>query len=354
MKKSKLLLFSLLALSVVLAAAFGAYRWHRNQQKYIVIRVAQCGPSLYKIPHYIAREKGLYRQQNIKIKELFFNSDREALAALSDGKADVAMVRPAGLIIKKASDLKEGPDLAAFASLGRGATYHLISAENKPLDNITSVRGKIIISGAPDSEETVFMEQLLRDKGLKPYEDLTLITNIPEDLRIGALKAGAGNYLLVEDSRLPDALTRELFRAASFQAGFPAFVCAARKDYDKERPGALQSFTNALYMAQIWAGYHSPGETATSLSKAGEIAGPSLPGLVENCYRNKNLAASPVLEKKEMESLIKILDRSREIPMPVKAEELINNDFANAAVGTVNYIPEDKQEKKGLRKLKFW
>lgn len=355
MKKSKLLLISLVALSILIGAgSFWVYRWSRNEEKLSLIRVAQSDPSLYKIPHYIAREKSLYRQQNIKIKEIYFDSDREALAALENGRADVAIVHPASLIMKRSSDLQEGPGIMAFASLDRGATYHLVAVENKPHENISPVKGKIIISGPPDSEETVFMEQELRDKGLKPYEDLTIITNIPEDLRIGALKAGAGNYLLIDDEHLPDSLSRNLFRVLSLKAGFPSFVCAAEKEYMQQHPAALQGFTNALYMAQIWAGYHTPGETASSLSKTREVESPSLPGLVESCYRNKNLAASPVLEKKDMDSLIKMLDRSREIPMPVKAEELINNDFAGAALCTVQYIPEDKQPKSGLRKLKFW
>lgn len=355
MKRSVLLLISLAALSIIIGAgSFFVYRWSRNDERYTVIRIAQCGPSLYKIPHYIAREKALYRKQNIKIKEITLKSDREALALLENGQADIALVSPASLIMKRASNLKEGPEAVAFASLDRGATYHLVSMENKPLGDINSLKDKIIITGPPDSEETVFIEQALRDKGLKPYEDMTLITNIPEDIKIGALKSGTGNYLLIDDKNLPEALSRGLFRVKSLKAGFPAFVCVAVKDFIKQNPEALQGFTNALYMAQIWAGYHTPGETAAALNKTREVEGSSLPGLVESCYRNESLAASPVLEKKDMEALIKMLDRSREIPMPVKASELISSDFASTALSTVKYVPEDKQERTGLKRLKFW
>ena len=355
MKRSVLLLVSLAALSVIIGAgSFFVYRWSQQDKSYTVIRIAQCGPSLYKIPHYLAREKSLYREQNLKIREITFNSDREALDALEKGMADIALVTPASLIIKSASNLKEGPEAAAFASLDRGATYHLVATENKPLGDFNSLKNKTIITGPPDSEETVFIEQALRDKGLKPYEDMTLITSIPEDVRIGALKSGTGNYLLIEDKNLPEALARGLFRVKSLKAGFPAFVCVALKDFIKQNPGALQGFTNALYMAQIWAGYHTPGETAAALDKTSEVEGPSLPGLVESCYRNESLAASPALEKKDMEALIKMLDRSREIPMPVKASELISGDFASTALITVKYVPKDKQERTGLRRLKFW
>ena len=206
MKRSSLLLIFLASLSLIIGAgSFFVYRWSQHDKSYTVIRIAQCGPSLYKIPHYIAREKSLYREQNIKIRELTFDSDREALDALENGKADIALVSPASLIIKSASNLKEEPLAAAFATLDRGATYHLVSTKNNPLGDFSSLKNKTIITAPPESEETVFIEQALREKGLKPYEDMTLITSIPEDVRIGALKSGTGNYLLVEDkiSRKP-------------------------------------------------------------------------------------------------------------------------------------------------------
>lgn len=355
MGRSKQLILALSLCIIIGALSFYGYRWYSERDKdFKVVRLAQCDPSAYKIPYYIAREKSLYSKQKIKIKEIKTGSDRESLDALETGKADMAVVRPASLIIKKSSDLSEGPDAVAFASLDRGATYHLVARENNPVGDIGGLKNKIIISGPPDSEETVFIEQVLRDKGLKPYEDLTLITNIPDDLKIGAIKSGTGHYLLIEDKYLPGAISRGLFRVKSLKADFPSFVCIAEKSYISQNPGTVQSFTNALFMAQIWAGHHTPGETAQALAKTREVEGPTLPALVENCYSNENLGQSPVIEKKSMENLIKMLDRSREIPMPVKADDLIDNNFARTALSTVKYIPEDKQERKGLRRLKFW
>lgn len=349
----------LLIASILLAAtgsgSLYAYRWVRDVwKKYETVRLADGRPAVHKLPHYLAAAKSLYAEQNVKVKPVECPGDREALAALDSGQADVAIVRPSSLIFKKTSYLKEGVGPVAFASLDKGTTYHLVAREDKPLADIQSLKNKIVITGPQDSMETVFFENILRDAGITPYEAVTIITNIPDEIKMGAFKAGTGHFLLLEEKDLPSALSRGFFPVKAFKAEFPSFVCVTTREFMSDHPEALQRFTNALYMAQTWLRYHTAAETAAAVGSLRGIDRDSLPALVESYYKNGNLTDSPVPRGEKVDIVAKMLDRAREIPMPVKSGDLVTDQFAQVSVKTVTYIPEDKQEKKGLQRLKFW
>lgn len=349
----------LLIVAILLAAAGSgasyAYRWFVEAgKKYETVRIAEGLPAVQKLPHYLAAVKSLYTEQNVKIRPVDCSGDREALAALESGKADVALVGPSSLIFKKTSELKEGTGPVAFASLDRGTSYHLVAREDKPLADVQSLKNKTVISGPQDSMDTVFFENILRDAGISPYEAVTIITNIPDEIKMGALKAGTGHYLLLEEKDLPAALARGFFLAKSFKAEFPSFVCVANREFLRDHPEAIQRFTNALYMAQTWMRYHTAAEAAAAAGNIRGLDKGTLPSLVERYYKNVGLPDSPLPRGDKVDTVAKMLDRAREIPMPVKSGDLVTDQFAQISVKTVSYVPEDKQEKKGLQKLKFW
>jgi NitT/TauT family transport system substrate-binding protein len=353
-KQKKIVIVLLILLIGIGAGSFYAYRLFSGAgKKYPSVRLAQCKPSVYKLPHYLAIEKSFYKNQKIKIKTVNCKEDREALAALESGKADVALVSPFSLILTSASGLRKDTGPVAFASLDAGATFYLVSAEDKPLEDIQSLKKKVIIAGSPDSYETILTEHILRTGGLSPYDTTAIITNIPGEIRLGALKAGIGHYLLLKDEDMPAAAARGFYRTKSFKTDFPSHVCVTTREFMALHPDALQRFTNALYMAQIWIKYHTAAETAAALKNTHGIDKNIFPALVESCYINGGFCESPAVQEKNMDTAIQMLEKSREIPMPVSSRELVDGEIAQNAVKTVKYIPEDKQEG-GLQRLKFW
>ncbi|MFZ5647957.1 MAG: ABC transporter substrate-binding protein [Bacillota bacterium] len=355
MKRYRLPVVALVAaLLVIGAASLHFYRMGEGQKKIDTVRLADGQNSIYKLPHYLAADKNFYGLHNIRIKAVECRDDRMALAALENGEADIALVSPHYLVLRKSSSLKTGATHVAFAALDRGTAYHLVSRDNVPLDDVKSIKGKTVIAGPPNSDETVFLEYLIKTAGLKPYESVTIITNIPADIRSGTLKAGTGHYQLVEDKDLTAALTKGLYKVKTFKTDFPAFVCVTTAEYAKSHPETLQAFTNGLYTAQLWMKSHTAGETAAALKNNRGLGQNSLPGLVETYYSNGHLRESPVLQGKDLEIVVQLLEQSKELPMPVNTGEMINNDFSKAALNAIKAPPEEKQERPIIQRLKFW
>lgn len=346
---------ALIALTLVTGAAY--FHFHPpgvGGKKIETVRLAEGQPSIYKLPHYLAGDKNFYGAYNIQLKTIDCRNDIQALSLLEKGEADIALVSPHHLVLRRSSTLKAGPAPVAFAALDRSTAYHLVSRDNVPLEEVKSLKGRTVIAGPPNSDETVFLEYVLKNAGLKPYESVTIITNMPADIRPGALKSGTGHYLLVGDEDLTATLTKGLFKVKSLQAEFPAFVCVTTGEFAKSRPETLQAFTNGLYTAQLWMKGHTAGETAAALKNNRGLGQKSLPGMVDAYYSNGRLRESPVLQGKDLEIVVQLLEQSRELPMPVNTGEMVINDFSRAALNTIKSLPEEKKERTGLQRLKFW
>ena len=353
-KKTYKLIAAVILIAIIALGSFYMYRFFvQKSKKYIPVRVAESQSDICKLAYYLAIKESLYQEQKLWIKQVACPDDREALAAIETGKADIALVRSSSLIIKRSSDLKEGSGPVAFASLDRGTSYYLVAREEKPLVDIQSLKEKTVITGPQDSMETIFLEESLRNAGISPYESVTLITNIPEEIKFGALKAGTGHYLLLEEKELSPALARGGFKVMTLKTKFPTFVCVATEEFIKNHPETLQRFTNALYMAQTWLKHKTPAETAAALKSIPETDKDSLLSLVNRAYQSKSLSDTPFIEDKNMDLAIKTIDHSRELPMPLEGSELVNNQFAEKSVKTVKYIPKD-HKKPFWEKLKFW
>ncbi|MHB8157484.1 MAG: substrate-binding domain-containing protein, partial [Desulfocucumaceae bacterium] len=130
MSKSKMILLLAVAGIIIGAGSFFGYRSITGDKELKKIRLADSQPSAYKLAHYIARENYFYRSNKVKIIPVNCIDDKEALAALEKGEADVALVSPPSLILKKASDLSEAPGPYAFASMDRGSIYHFVARKN--------------------------------------------------------------------------------------------------------------------------------------------------------------------------------------------------------------------------------
>lgn len=355
MGKSRLFFFVLLILAAAVATgAFCLYRHLTGGTEFVTVRVAGGQPSVSKLPYYLAVKKQFFKEQRIRIKNVDCQDDREALTALESGKADVALVKPSSLVFRKAAGLNEDAGPVALASLDRGTRYHLVGREDKALVDIKSLKNKVVLAGSPNSDETVFLEHILRQEGLSPYESVTIITNIPGEIKMGVFKSGTGHYMLLEEKDLAAALAGGFYTARSFKTEYPSHICVTGSRSIKEQTAALQGFTNGLYMAMIWLKYHNAGETAAAIRSIPGSDPKTTARLIEGYYKNQSLPDTPLLPPKNLETMIKMLEKAREIPMPVNSIQLICDKYALNSINTVQYIPEDKQEKKGWQRLKFW
>jgi NitT/TauT family transport system substrate-binding protein len=104
--------------------------------------------------------------------------------------------------------------------------------------------------------------------------------------------------------------------------------------YISANPEVIQSFTNALYRAQVWVAENSPAEIA-------RVIRPWFPDaeirILESAIaRYKEIdafSATPNMTLDSFDRLQRVMESAGELTQRAPFERLVNNSFAYAAVG---------------------
>ncbi|SHE87025.1 NitT/TauT family transport system substrate-binding protein [Desulfofundulus australicus DSM 11792] len=354
--RPRLLLLLLLVLSLALAAGVVlVQKLGQPQPETTVIRLVEGPPSVYHLPHYLALALGFYKEQGLEVRLESMSTEQTLLPALARERADVALV---GLEQAIYSRLEGSPgDLVAFAAVTQRDSHFLLARQAKEPFTWTSLKDKAVIAGWPESRETVLLEGLLRKNGLAPYREVTLYTNIPATLRIGAFSAGSGDFILLPEpqaSMVENAGSGRVVASLGKETGpLPAAVYVARAGFIRNNPVTLQRFTNALYKAQLWLAHQSSQEAARLVKPYFKDVDESVLLQAIERYRKQNTwAAGPVIAPERFNYLLDLLDQAREIPRKIPPEQMVNNRFARTALEMVEYVPE-KEKPRWLERLKL-
>ncbi len=344
--RPRLLLVLLLILSLILAAgSLIIKRLSQPQPETRTIRLMEGPRSVYHLPQYVALALGFFKEQGLEVRLENTATEQTLLTALVNGRADIALVGLEQAIYSRAEGIA---DAVAFAALTRRDSHFLLAREAITPFEWASLKEKTVIAGRPESIETVLLEGFLRQNNIAPYREVTLYTNIPASLRIGAFSAGAGDFIVLPEPQASIVEDRGLGRVVvslGKEAGpLPAAVYVAGTEFIRQNPVALQRFTNAIYKAQLWLAHNGTREAAA-------VVTPYLRDMDENLlmraierYRSQETwAASPVIPYQRYNYLMDLLDKSREVPRNIPPEQMVNNQFAQKAVETVEYVPEKKK-----------
>ena len=334
MKKSYIAMTLAVILAVIMALPLGC----GESGELTKVRLNEVTHSVFYAPLYVAMEMGFFTEEGIELEYSTGQGADKVMTALLSGQADIAFAGPEATIYV----YKEGQDDYAvnFAQLTQCDGSFLVAREPDPDFTWEKVRGKSIIGGRPGGIPLMTLEYVLKNKGLMPGEDVEVLTHIQFALMAGAFTGGEGDYVTLFE---PVAATLEKegsgFVVASIgqESGrVPYTVFSARKSYMEKNPEIIQSFTNAIYRAQLWVQEHSPEEIA-------EVIAPSFPEveldiLTAVAARYKEIDAwahSPVFTEESFARLQDIMELAGELEQRAPYEKLVTNAFAEEAIQTI-------------------
>jgi NitT/TauT family transport system substrate-binding protein len=334
MKKSYIAMTLAVILAVIMALPLGC----GESGELTKVRLNEVTHSVFYAPLYVAMEMGFFTEEGIELEYSTGQGADKVMTALLSGQADIAFAGPEATIYV----YNEGQDDYAvnFAQLTQCDGSFLVAREPDPDFTWEKVRGKSIIGGRPGGIPLMTLEYVLKNKGLMPGEDVEVLTHIQFALMAGAFTGGEGDYVTLFE---PVAATLEKegsgFVVASIgqESGrVPYTVFSARKSYMEKNPEIIQSFTNAIYRAQLWVQEHSPEEIA-------EVIAPSFPEveldiLTAVAARYKEIDAwahSPVFTEESFARLQDIMELAGELEQRAPYEKLVTNAFAEEAIQTI-------------------
>ena len=257
-----LLCFSLLLSCLCLTAC-------RSQKKeaengLTPVTLCEVAHSIFYAPQYVAIELGYFEEEGIDLTLYNGAGADKVMTALITGDADIGFMGSEASIYvytEGASDYAVN-----FAGLTQRAGNFLVSRE--PMEDFSweDLKGREVLAGRAGGMPQMVFEYILKQHGIDPAEDLTMVQNIDFGLTAGAFAGGSGDFTVEFE---PFATTLEMEGEGTVVASLgedsgyvPYTAYCVKKSFLEENSDLLQCFTNAIQRGLDYVNSHSPEEIA--------------------------------------------------------------------------------------------
>ncbi|TDF93308.1 ABC transporter substrate-binding protein [Paenibacillus piri] len=287
--------------------------------------------SIFYAPHYIAMQKGFFKEEGLNVDMNTAQGSDKGAAALIAGVADISLVGPETAIY--IYNQKGDKTLKIFHQLTMKDGSFLLSRNKTDSFKWSDLQGKSVVGWRPGSApQMVLNTKLLQEKVAK----VDVITNIASTAMAGAFTSGKGDYIQVFE---PIASTLEKEGKAHYVASvgqafgpFPETSYVATSDYIKNNPETIQKFVNAVAKGTKWLNTAAPDEIAEALTPFFEGTPKDI--IVQSIDRYKKQdtwPAVPELTAEQFESLQKVLIENGVLKQEQKVADL-------AAVADMSFV----------------
>ena len=179
-------------------------------------------------------------------------------------------------------------------------------------------------------------EYILKENGIDPEKDLTIIQNIDFGSTAPAFADGRGDFTIEFE---PGATSLEsegkghVIASLGKDSGYvPYTAFSAKKSYLKENPDVIQRFTNALQKGMDYVQSHTPEEIAKVIApQFSETDLETITTIVKRYHEQDTWKENLIFEKESFELLQDILEDAGELNKRVKYESLVTTEYAKKA-----------------------
>lgn len=331
MRKAVLTMLFLVLMGIALSGC------SNSTSDYINVRFNETVHSVFYAPHYVALEKGFFREEGLELTiDIAQGSDR-CMTALISGNADVVLLGPETGIYVYNEGKEDFPVI--FAQLTRRPGNFLVSRSNDTDFAWQDVIGKTIIGGRNYGMPQMVLEYILKNHGVIPHVDVEIITNLDFTTTAGAFVGGVGDYT-VEFEPSAVAIENEnrgfVVAALGPEAQVPYTVYMTTPKFLEENPEIVQKFTNAVYRGELWAMNNSAEAIAEVIQpQFPEFSIEDLTKIIDRYKSVETWNTDPVLTEEDYNLLLDILRDGDPNIKHVPYNDIVNNDFAYEAIQNV-------------------
>ena len=198
------------------------------------------------------------------------------------------------------------------------------------------LRDKRVLGGRKGGMPEMVFEYILKENGIDPEKDLTIIQNIDFGSTAPAFADGRGDFTIEFE---PGATSLEsegkghVIASLGKDSGYvPYTAFSAKKSYLKENPDVIQRFTNALQKGMDYVRSHSPSETASVIKpQFPETTLEMITTIVTRYYEQDTWKSNLIFEESSFDLLQDILESAGELEKRAPYKDLITTEFAENA-----------------------
>ncbi len=326
----KLLAYVLSFFMVIL----GLVGCQKNEDGLINLTLNEVAHSIFYAPQYVAIELGYFEQEGISLTLVNGAGADNVMTALISNEADIGFMGSEASIYvysEGASDYAVN-----FAQLTQRAGNFLVGRTENPSFTWSDLKGKEVLGGRAGGMPEMVFEYILKQNGIDPTKDLTIVQNINFGLTAGAFSGGQGDYT-VEFEPFATALESEnkgvVLASLGVDSGYvPYTAYCVKKSYLEKNSDIIQKFTNAIQKGLDYVNTHTAEEIASVIAPQFPETDPEdLTTIVERYLEQDTWKENLIFEKDSFELLQDILESAGELKERVPYETLVTTQFSQQA-----------------------
>lgn len=300
----------------------------------VKITLNEVAHSVFYAPLYVAIEKGYFKDENIDLTLVTgFGADKTMTAVIS-GEADIGFMGSEASVYMYSEGASDY--VVNFAQLTQRAGNFLVARQDNEHFQWVDLKGKTVLGGRKGGMPEMVFEYILKENGIDPEKDLTIIQNIDFGSTAPAFADGRGDFTIEFE---PGATSLEsegkghVIASLGKDSGYvPYTAFSAKKSYLKENPDVIQRFTNALQKGMDYVRSHSPSETASVIKpQFPETTLEMITTIVTRYYEQDTWKSNLIFEESSFDLLQDILESAGELEKRAPYKDLITTEFAENA-----------------------
>lgn len=300
----------------------------------VKITLNEVAHSVFYAPLYVAIEKGYFKDENIDLTLVTgFGADKTMTAVIS-GEADIGFMGSEASVYMYSEGASDY--VVNFAQLTQRAGNFLVARQDNEHFQWADLKGKTVLGGRKGGMPEMVFEYILKENGIDPEKDLTIIQNIDFGSTVPAFADGRGDFTIEFE---PGATSLEsegkghVIASLGKDSGYvPYTAFSAKKSYLKENPDVIQRFTNALQKGMDYVRSHSPSETASVIKpQFPETTLEMITTIVTRYYEQDTWKSNLIFEESSFDLLQDILESAGELEKRAPYKDLITTEFAENA-----------------------
>ena len=300
----------------------------------VKITLNEVAHSVFYAPLYVAIEKGYFKDENIDLTLVTgFGADKTMTAVIS-GEADIGFMGSEASVYMYSEGASDY--VVNFAQLTQRAGNFLVARQDNEHFQWADLKGKTVLGGRKGGMPEMVFEYILKENGIDPEKDLTIIQNIDFGSTAPAFADGRGDFTIEFE---PGATSLEsegkghVIASLGKDSGYvPYTAFSAKKSYLKENPDMIQRFTNALQKGMDYVRSHSPSETASVIKpQFPETTLEMITTIVTRYYEQDTWKSNLIFEESSFDLLQDILESAGELEKRAPYKDLITTEFAENA-----------------------
>lgn len=300
----------------------------------VKITLNEVAHSVFYAPLYVAIEKGYFKDENIDLTLVTgFGADKTMTAVIS-GEADIGFMGSEASVYMYSEGASDY--VVNFAQLTQRAGNFLVARQDNEHFQWADLKGKTVLGGRKGGMPEMVFEYILKENGIDPEKDLTIIQNIDFGSTAPAFADGRGDFTIEFE---PGATSLEsegkghVIASLGKDSGYvPYTAFSAKKSYLKENPDVIQRFTNALQKGMDYVRSHSPSETASVIKpQFPETTLEMITTIVTRYYGKATWKSNLIFEESSFDLLQDILESAGELEKRAPYKDLITTEFAENA-----------------------